>query len=316
MTSELVLACVGCRNPIGAFERDASDYACRSCGRSYQVADGVLIFGEVDASAPLFSDMRSSFAATISEGELARVARRLGFLVDRLGTRQQTRARLLLDVGCGYGDIAMTYAVHFDLVVGVNTERSELRAAKEEFEANSIKNAVLVQASAQRLPFAPQQFDLVTCIQVLEHVGDPKDAIREIAEMAGPGGLLFLSVPNRFTLRPEPHTRLRGIGFLPKRLARIYARARGRNSEYGAVNMLSARQLSLWLRAQDGWGHEFVRSGFHTSRAARIAERSWRIPVLAFLARTFIGDIEIVAWRKSVPATDRVNRPRCPGQHS
>ena len=99
MTSELVLACVGCRKPLGAFERDASGYACRSCGRNYQVADGILTLGKVDASAPLFSDARSSFAATTSEGELSGVSGRLGFLVDRLGTRPANSCSIVARCG-------------------------------------------------------------------------------------------------------------------------------------------------------------------------------------------------------------------------
>jgi SAM-dependent methyltransferase len=53
-----------------------------------------------------------------------------------------------------------------------------------------------VIGSVEQLPFRAERFDLVVCTQVLEYVSDPHTAIREMARVLKPGGLLFLSVPS------------------------------------------------------------------------------------------------------------------------
>src|SRR5205807_1562819 len=58
-----------------------------------------------------------------------------------------------------------------------------------------------------------------------------------------PGGLLFLATPNRYSLGLEPHVRLWGVGFLPRRLAETYVET-VRKASYSHVRLLSARTLA------------------------------------------------------------------------
>jgi SAM-dependent methyltransferase len=56
----------------------------------------------------------------------------------------------------------------------------------------------LTKATAYALPFGDQVFDLVTCIEVLEHLADDGKAVAEISRVLRPNGLLIVSVPNYF----------------------------------------------------------------------------------------------------------------------
>jgi SAM-dependent methyltransferase len=62
---------------------------------------------------------------------------------------------------------------------------------------------------------------------VLEHVPDQRAAVREWRRVLKPGGWLFLSTPNRFSLGPDPHAGLWMGGWLPSALVARYIRRRG-----------------------------------------------------------------------------------------
>jgi SAM-dependent methyltransferase len=185
----------------------------------------------------------------------------------------------------------------FDLVVGINTDSMELQGAYELLKEHHIANVLLVRASAQKLPFMPAQFQAVTCIQVLEHVRRPEEALHELAMSLAEGGVLFLSIPNRYTLRREPHTNLRCIGFLPHPLSRWYATMFNQIDTLNTVNLLSPGQVRAWLRKEFGDSFEFIRSGYHTSVLGKLAQSAWTIPVISYLAQNTVGDIEALAWR-------------------
>ncbi|MEY2472359.1 MAG: hypothetical protein QOK28_1688 [Actinomycetota bacterium] len=100
-----------------------------------------------------------------------------------------TTASRVLEVGCGEGRQLTAIGSHFpdaDLV-GLDLPDVEL------MEAWGGVPSSMVQASALTLPFADNSFDLVMAIEVLEHVPDPEQAMREIARVAS--GSVVLSVP-------------------------------------------------------------------------------------------------------------------------
>lgn len=62
-----------------------------------------------------------------------------------------------------------------------------------------------VSAFGEALPFADQTFDLIVCIQVLEHVNDPHQVIREISRVLCPGGVVLLSTHGTMFYHPTPN---------------------------------------------------------------------------------------------------------------
>lgn len=101
------------------------------------------------------------------------------------GTNQQRR---LLDAGCGTG-ITLQYIERFGQVCGVDNEMVALKFCKS-------RNAKrLTCAPIENLPFADASFDIVTCLDVIEHIEDDSSAIAEMTRVIRPGGLFVLTVP-------------------------------------------------------------------------------------------------------------------------
>jgi methionine biosynthesis protein MetW len=96
-----------------------------------------------------------------------------------------------LDIGCGDGTFAAALSAKVPSVSGVDISAAAVAAAIR----NGI-DAKQVNMDAEPLPFADGTFDTVTCLDVLEHVFDPRVSAREIARVSRPGATLVLSTPN------------------------------------------------------------------------------------------------------------------------
>jgi len=99
----------------------------------------------------------------------------------------------VVDVGCGTGDnlryILRDNAQYFGVEYAEETARIAKRLLGQQAHVQS--------ASATAIPFPDQHFDLVLCIEVLEHVEDDEKALGEIARVLRSGGNLILSLPYR-----------------------------------------------------------------------------------------------------------------------
>jgi SAM-dependent methyltransferase len=105
------------------------------------------------------------------------------------------------DVGCGAGELLAAVAEAWPgaALYGVDFAASRLRTAA----AGVPGGARLVDADLRtRLPFRDRVFDLVFCTEVLEHLPDPRRALRELRRVLAPGGRLALSVPNATGFAP------------------------------------------------------------------------------------------------------------------
>lgn len=98
----------------------------------------------------------------------------------------------LLDVGCGPGTVTADLAriVAGGQVVGVDASGKVLDAAREHADALGYTNVRFEQANAYELPFDDDTFDVVYAHQLLQHLSDPVEALREMRRVAKPGGLV------------------------------------------------------------------------------------------------------------------------------
>jgi len=101
------------------------------------------------------------------------------------------RGRTVLDVGCGAGRFAEVALACGARVVAVDRSLA-VEACQENLGAHSQLD--VVQADVYRLPFAPECFDFVYCLGVLQHNADVKKAFMRLPRQLKPGGRLAVDV--------------------------------------------------------------------------------------------------------------------------
>ena len=103
----------------------------------------------------------------------------------------------VLDVGCGGGILAESMAAKGATVTGIDLAEKPLKVALlHRLETGSAVDYRLVSAESLA-DEAPGAFDVVTCMEMLEHVPDPPSTVRACARLARPGGTVVFSTINR-----------------------------------------------------------------------------------------------------------------------
>ncbi len=103
----------------------------------------------------------------------------------------------ILDVGCGGGILSESMAVRGADVTGIDLGEKPLKVAKLHLLETGQKVDYRLIAAEELAVEQPEQFDVVTCMEMLEHVPDPASIVRACAQMVKPGGHLFFSTLNR-----------------------------------------------------------------------------------------------------------------------
>ncbi len=107
------------------------------------------------------------------------------------------RNAVALDVGCGGGILAEGLASHGARVKGIDLSDKALAVARLHAIESGAKveyESISAESMAQR---EPGRFDLVTCMELLEHVPEPQSTVAACAALARPGANLFFSTLNR-----------------------------------------------------------------------------------------------------------------------
>jgi 2-polyprenyl-6-hydroxyphenyl methylase/3-demethylubiquinone-9 3-methyltransferase len=107
-------------------------------------------------------------------------------------SRRPLDGRTALDVGCGAGLLAEPLARLGATVTGLDAAPALIAVAREHAAGQGLE----IDYRAGELEGLEGQFDLVTCMEVIEHVADPAAFVRALARHLTPGGLLIMSTPN------------------------------------------------------------------------------------------------------------------------
>ena len=104
----------------------------------------------------------------------------------------------VLDVGCGGGILADSMARKGADVLGIDLATKALRVAQLHALEAGTQNVQYREISAEAMAAEqPAGFDVVTCMEMLEHVPDPASVVRACATLVKPGGWVFFSTINR-----------------------------------------------------------------------------------------------------------------------
>jgi SAM-dependent methyltransferase len=290
LPDQLKLQCLICQQPLDAV---SSEITCSHCGQSYRQTAGIVDFRHpthgkqnkqqqklVDimcAQLPqatyeqlldLFfahRDFRNQPPHLIDhyrqyiQKQLERGYHFTTMFLDRLAAYFPINSRsLALEIGCGTGASLISLASRYDFVVGIEPNLPTLLLARKALAERNIDNVWLIQGYGQHLPFADACFDYVTAQNVLEHVFELDVVIADIARVLRPQGTFAADSRNRFDLfLPEPHVKIRWVGFLPRRLAFIYVKWRT-GTIYDHTRLLSYFELRRALRHYFGRRYHIV----------------------------------------------------------
>jgi 2-polyprenyl-6-hydroxyphenyl methylase / 3-demethylubiquinone-9 3-methyltransferase len=108
------------------------------------------------------------------------------------------RGKRVLDVGCGGGILAESMALHGADVLGIDLATKPLKVAQLHALESNVQNLDYREVSAEALAAtSAASYDIVTCMEMLEHVPEPGSIVRACAALARPGAHLFFSTINR-----------------------------------------------------------------------------------------------------------------------
>ena len=161
----------------------------------------------------------------------------------------------VLDLGAGMGGLSVALLREFGhqglQLQATDYNRDYARIASLRARRYGLELHITV-AAGEQLPYSDRAFDMVVCLDVLEHVQDVDTVLREIYRVLKPGGIVLTTVPNRRAFR-DPHYHLPLINWLPESLAeRIIERA-GRSKSGGP----------LQDRQEHGELNTYTWGGFH-----------------------------------------------------
>jgi len=110
--------------------------------------------------------------------------------------------KMWLDAGCGSGTLARYLASEGCNVLGVDAAEEMVATARKLSSETTVQGRLQFECirTISELPLPNQSMDGVLCSSVLEYVSDPPACLNEFARVLRPGGLLIVSVPNRYSL--------------------------------------------------------------------------------------------------------------------
>ena len=183
------------------------------------MAETSILPSEVEQFAKLADDWWDPDGASAMLHKLNPV--RLDYIRDRVNqhwsldehSRRPLEGKTALDVGCGAGLLAEPLARLGAQVTAIDAAVGLIEVARDHAAAQGLA----VDYHATAVEDIGGQFDLITCLEVIEHVADPQAFVAALAKRLAPGGLLIMSTPNA-TSRSKllTITLAEGVGRIPK----------------------------------------------------------------------------------------------------
>jgi 2-polyprenyl-6-hydroxyphenyl methylase/3-demethylubiquinone-9 3-methyltransferase len=105
--------------------------------------------------------------------------------------------KTIIDIGCGGGILTESMAKLGAHVTGIDMSQGAINVANLHQLESGVQVEYLLKTAEKMAEERPENYDIVTCMEMLEHVPDPAAVIRACATLVKPGGDIFLSTLNR-----------------------------------------------------------------------------------------------------------------------
>jgi ubiquinone/menaquinone biosynthesis C-methylase UbiE len=142
----------------------------------------------------------------------------------------------VLNVGGGAGGLDFYIAQYVSSVCSMDIDEAAVSYANANHKVDNLHFFV---ADGMHLPLSAEQFDVVICSHVYEHVPDAEVLMLEIARVMKADGVCYFAAGNRMQVM-EPHYKLPFLSVIPRQLAHVYMRVSGKGQVY------YEKHLSYW----------------------------------------------------------------------
>jgi len=161
---------------------------------------------------------------------------RLEFIDERVGLQ----GKRVLDIGCGGGILAEAMAARRATVTAIDMAAAPLAVAQIHLRESGLEVEYLKSTAEDHAEARPGAYDVVTCLEMLEHVPDPSRVVAACSRLLRPGGQVFFSTINR-----NPKAWVMAI-FGAEYVLRLLPRG---THEY--AKLIRPSELGEWIRAAD-----------------------------------------------------------------
>lgn len=170
----------------------------------------------------------------------------------------------ILNLGTGEGDYDPMIAAYGKQLTACDINAQDIAFAKE-LNVN-LENVIYQVENALKLSFDADAFDLITSVDVLEHVGQPEQMIKEIGRVLRPGGLVFITFPYfNYPFTYDPINKIYGL-FQPERLIAQGAYA------FGHEYLIKGKEFRTWVQKN---GMEILQEKPLSSYLVALSEVYW-----------------------------------------
>ena len=173
-------------------------HRCSECDRAFQVDDGILDFISYAAI-----NEQNRFQIELHKSLVTEYERRYEPVYAKIYSDYWNKqflshmpqdTRLILDNGCGTGDLIRALLPYGPLLIGADISKAMIRQGK--YLIGEKKNIIWVVSPGESLPFADKIFDVICFRGALHHMANEVLALKEAFRVLKGGGLIMLSEPN------------------------------------------------------------------------------------------------------------------------